>query len=327
MSTWKGRISTAVSTVLLISTSNARGPVAPQISRREPNASGVAPTPSHLRQSNGQATLGSDSLSTAARLTRRQEHDLVIGAEAGDPDASRKLVEAFLPAILGLAAQFRAAVAIERQELVQEGVAGLLFAARRYDSGRETPFWAYASFWVRKAMQELVAELTAPVALSDRAVRALAQLRIARREYVQVHGTDPTERELSRATGLTRAQIDSLQATERRPRALEERIAGDGGTPATVGDAIVDAGAEREYEQVLDRIEIREVRSLAEQLDERERRILRAHYGLGQPAQTLGQIGATLGLTAERARQIEVVALGKLRESLGQPAPVRFDDA
>jgi RNA polymerase primary sigma factor len=251
----------------------------------------------------------------------------VIGAEAGDPDASRKLVEAFLPAILGLAAQFPAAVGIERQELVQEGVAGLLFAARRYDSGRETPFWAYASFWVRKAMQELVAELTAPVSLSDRAVRALAQLRIAHREYVQAHGAEPTDNDLSRATGLTRAQIESLQATERRPRALEERFAGDGGTASTVGDTIVDAGAESQYEQVLDRIEIREVGSLAEQLDERERGILRAHYGLGEPARTLSQIGAALGMTAERARQIEAGALRKLRESLGQPAPVRFDDA
>jgi RNA polymerase primary sigma factor len=260
-------------------------------------------------------------------LTPRQEHDLVIGAEAGDAEASRKLVEAFLPAIVGVAAHFPSAIGIERQELVQEGVAGLLFAARRYDCRRETPFWAYASFWVRKAMQELVAELTAPVSLSDRAVRALAQLRIARREHVQAHGTEPTDRELSRATGLTRAQIDSLEATERRPRALEERLAGDAGTAATIGDTIVDAGAEREYEQVLDRIEIREVRSFAEQLDERERRILLAHYGLGEPARTLSQIGATLGLTAERARQIEAGALRKLRESLAQPAPVRFDDA
>lgn len=265
-------------------------------------------------------------MSTAARLTPRQEHDLVIGAEAGDPDASRRLVEAFFPAILGLAAHFPTAVGVERQELVQEGVAGLLFAARRYDSGRETPFWAYASFWVRKAMQELVAELTAPVSLSDRAVRALTQLRIARREHLQAHGAEPTDNELSRATGLTRGQVESLRATERRPRGLEERFAGDGGT-ATVGDTIVDAGAEREYEQVLDRIEIREVRSLADQLDARERGILRAHYGLGEPAQTLSEIGATLGLTAERARQIEVGALKKLRESLAQAAPARFDDA
>jgi RNA polymerase primary sigma factor len=257
------------------------------------------------------------------RLTLRQEHDLVIGAEAGDADASRKLVEAFLPAIVGVAAHFPTAVRVERQELVQEGVAGLLFAARRYDTGLETPFWAYASFWVRKSMQELVAELARPVALSDRAVRGLALLGRARSEYLQAHGSEPTDGELSRATGLTRTQIESLQATQRRPRALEEPLGGAAEAVATVGDTIVDPVAEREYEQVLDEIEIDVVRDLADELDARERRVLQAHYGLGEPVQTLSQIGGRLGLTAERVRQIEVGALQKLRERMSQAAPVR----
>jgi RNA polymerase primary sigma factor len=276
---------------------------------------------SKLRESIRLATWG--GWVPSHRLTPQQEHDLVIGTEAGDADASRKLVEAFLPAIAGVAAHFPAAVGIERQELVQEGVAGLLFAARRYDTGRETPFWAYASFWVRKGMQELVADLTRPMALSDRAVRGLAILRRAQSEYLQAHGSEPTEGELSRATGLTRAQIESLQATERRPRALEQPLGTGAEAVATVGDTIVDPVAEGEYEQVLDEIEIREVRDLADQLDARERGVLRAHYGLGQPVQTLSQIGGTLGLTAERARQIELDALKKLRERLSQAAPVR----
>ena len=73
---------------------------------------------------------------------------------------------------------------------------------------------------------------------------------------------------------------------------------------------------------MLDRIEIGEVRDLADQLDERERAVVRAHYGLDQPAQTLNQIGGSLGLTAERARQIEVGALDKLRDALAEPAAV-----
>ena len=86
----------------------------------------------------------------------------MIAAERGDSDACRKLVEAFLPAIGDLARSFRNS-RVERLELLQEGVAGLLVAARRYDTTLNTPFWAYASFWVRKAMQELVADLTRPV--------------------------------------------------------------------------------------------------------------------------------------------------------------------
>ena len=246
----------------------------------------------------------------------------MIAAESGDADASWKLVEAFLPAIAGLAGGFRGGIGVERQELVQEGVAGLLFAARRYDPGLNAPFWAYASFWVRKAMQELVAELTRPVALSDRAVRGLARINAARREHLQAYGSEPTDEDLSRATGFTREQLESLQATERTPRGMEERLNAEGETTATVGDVIIDPAAERAYEQLLDDLEIREVRDLADRLDERERAVIRAHYGLGEAAQTLNQIGGALGLTAERARQIEVGALKKLREALAQPAPV-----
>jgi RNA polymerase primary sigma factor len=255
------------------------------------------------------------------RLTPRRERDLVIAAESGDVDACRKLVALFLPAIAGLAHRFPTGAGVELQELVQEGVAGLLFAARRYDPKLKTPFWAYASFWVRKAMQELVADLSRPVALSDRAVRDLARIRNASDEYVQAHGTEATNEELSGATGFTPAQLESLQATQRKPRALEEPLGAEVET-GTVGDMIVDPVAEEAYEQVLDSIEIREVRDFADRLDERERVVIWAHYGLGQPEQTLNQIGGALGLTAERARQIELGGLNKLREALAQPAPV-----
>jgi RNA polymerase primary sigma factor len=234
----------------------------------------------------------------------------VIAAECGDSEACRRLVETFLPAIAGLAVGFRSDL-FEHRELLQEGVAGLLFAARRYDASLETPFWVYASFWVRKAMQEFVAELGRPVSLSDRAVRDLARLRRARREHQQEHRAEPTTEELSRATGLTLAQLESLEATERVPRTTDDELA---------ADTLADPAAEQAYQEVLDELEMGYVRDLTEELDERERIVVRAHYGLGERQQTLGEIGARLGLTAERARQIEVDALRKLRAGLAQPA-------
>jgi RNA polymerase primary sigma factor len=261
-------------------------------------------------------------LPPAEPLTAQQERDLVIAAEGGGSDARRDLVEAFLPSIAGVARRFPHGSGVERQELIQEGVAGLLFAAQRYDPGLSTPFWAYASFWVRKAMQELVAELSRPVAFSDRAARGLAQMRTARREHLQAHGTEPTTAELALSTGLTREQVESLQAIERTPRGMEERLTADEETTTTVGDTISDPHAQEEYERVLDEMEFSELRDFAQQLADRERAVIRAHYGLGQPPQTLTEIGSALGLTAERARQIEVGALRKLRESLAQPAPV-----
>jgi RNA polymerase primary sigma factor len=246
---------------------------------------------------------------------------LVIAAECGDAAACRELVEAFLPAIASLARGFQAS-RVERRELLQEGVAGLLFAARRYDAQLETPFWAYASFWVRKAMQELVAELTRPVALSDRAARDLAQIRRVRTEYLQRDGREPTSDQLSAATGLALAQVESLLATERMPRGIEDRQSADDPSSPTVGETIIDPDAEQAYDKVLDELEIHGVLDLTDELEERERTVIRSHYGLGQEPRTLSEIGAGLGLTAERARQIEAGALTKLRQTLAQPAAI-----
>ncbi|MEA2150007.1 MAG: polymerase primary sigma factor [Solirubrobacteraceae bacterium] len=261
------------------------------------------------------------SRARGSRLSAEQERDLVVAAEAGDEAARRQLVESFLPAIGGIARRFATGGSIQRSELMQEGVAGLLFAARRYDPRTGTPFWAYASFWVRKAMQELVAELTRPAALSDHAVRGLARVKAVQRAHLQAHGVELTRAQLVAATGFTEAQLDSLLAVDRTPRSFEEPLGADAGTAATFGEMVADPGAEKEYEQVLDNMEIQAVRGLAEQLDERERTVLWHHYGLGQqPPQTLGEVGAGLGLTAERIRQINKGALEKLREAVARPA-------
>jgi RNA polymerase primary sigma factor len=253
-----------------------------------------------------------------ARLSAQRERELVVATEGGDEAATRQLVESFLPSIGGVARRFALGGRLQHAELMQEGVAGLLFAARRYDASMNTPFWAYASFWVRKAMQELVADVTRPVALSDHAVRALAQVNAAGRAHLQAHGAEPTAVELAAATGLTHAQLNSLLAIERKPRSFEEPLGADESTSA-FGETVPDPRAEREYEQVLDRMEIQEVRDLTDRLDERERTVLWSHYGLGRPQETLSEIGSRLGLTAERARQIEKEALEKLREAAAEP--------
>ncbi|MFL5826272.1 MAG: sigma-70 family RNA polymerase sigma factor [Thermoleophilaceae bacterium] len=242
-----------------------------------------------------------------------------MATEGGDEAACRQLVDAFMPAIAHLARRFSAGGQVQRAELLQEGVAGLLFATRRYDPRMESPFWSYASFWVRKSMQEFVASVARPVALSDHAVRALARVNAARREHLRTHRAEPTRAELATATGFTAAQLDSLLAVDRPPRSLEEPVGADGAATATFGDMLPDPQSESDYEHVLDGMELQAVRSLAEELDERERTVLSSHYGLGRPTQTLSKIGSDLGLTAERVRQIEKEALEKLREAAAQP--------
>jgi RNA polymerase sigma factor (sigma-70 family) len=200
---------------------------------------------------------------------------------------------------------------------MQEGAVGLLRALERYDAGLGTPFWAYASWWVRQAMQQVVSELMRPVVLSDRAVRQLAQIKAARRRLGQATGREPTLAEISAATCLSREHVDHLLVAERRPRALEEPIDGDRGDMGSVGELLVDPAAEDAYEDVTWRLQLDELPRLLGVLTERERAIVCGHYGVDGPLRTLRELADELGVSAERVRQIEQGALDKLRIAAG----------
>jgi RNA polymerase primary sigma factor len=261
------------------------------------------------------------------RLPAETERRLVQAAKDGDRRATGELVEAFLPSIAGVARVYRGSASITRVELMQEGVVGLLRALERYDPALGVPFWGYATWWVRQAMQQLIAELTRPTVLSDRALRHLAQLKRAHGDYLQAHGHEPTASQLATDTGLTHGQVGELLALERIPQSLDEPVQGADGQLGAFGELFADPLAEDAYEQLLDESEIEQVRALLGSLNERERTILRARYGLDGDERSLREIGERLGLSAERVRQIENRALGKLRAvSARSPATDRPDE-
>lgn len=247
------------------------------------------------------------------RLPIAVERRLVQAAQAGDRRAREELVEAFLPLIAGVARVYRGTETITRLELMQEGVVGLLRALERFDPALGVPFWGYASWWVRHAMQQLVAELTRPLVLSDRALRQLSQLKRVHGEYVAEHGREPTGNELSGRAGLSHAQVGEMLAVELIPRSMEEPVHGAEGEVGVFGELLVDPLAAGAYEELLDHSEIEQIRALLGSLNDRERMILRARYGLDGPEQSLRDVAERIGLSAERVRQIEQRALGKLR--------------
>jgi len=247
------------------------------------------------------------------------ERELLAAAREGDAGARARLVEAYLPVIASMARLYRSG-RIQRVELLQEGVVGLLRALERFDPDRGVPFWGYASWWVRQAMQQLVAELTRPVVLSDRALRQLARVKQAHREALQGSRREPTRRELAERSGLTIEQVDDLLATEGPPRSLEAPADGDESQLGAFGELLVDPLAEGEYERVLDAIEAEELHALLAGLTDREREILRGRYGLDDEEElSLRGLGERLGLSGERIRQIEARALGKLAAVIGAP--------
>lgn len=253
-------------------------------------------------------------MATSIVYQRYCERSLVVLAQEGRGSAREELIERFLPAIGGVARQYRNTAGVDRRELAQEGVVGLLRALERFDVDARIPFWAYAKWWVRQAMQHLVSELGRPVVLSDRAQRQLARVRDARRAHLQAVSAEPTVDELTARTGFARRQVENLLAVERAPRALEEPV-GTADAGLTLRDVLPDPEAEDVYEDVPRHLALAQLPAMLEELSDRERAVVRSRFGLDGEVRTLREVADAVGVSAERVRQIEKASIRKLGET------------
>jgi RNA polymerase sigma factor (sigma-70 family) len=253
-------------------------------------------------------------------LSASGERSLVLAAKRGDEREREKLIELFKPSISGVAYIYRRSAGVERGELMQEGVVGLLRALKRYDAELGIPFWAYASWWVRQAMQQLVSELGRPVVLSDRAQRQLARIKHAQRHFEQEHRREPSPEELAAIVGLPQSQVESLIGTDRFPLGLDAVASSEAGDRAAIGELLSDPPAEDAYERVPQRLLAEDVPRLLDALSERERVVICSRFGIGQQRRTLREVAPVLGVSKERVRQIEQDSLAKLHAAAGGEA-------
>lgn len=240
--------------------------------------------------------------------------DLVARAQAGEAAAREELIERFLPFVSSLARTYRAD-GLEHMDLVQEGCAGLLRALSRYEPERGVPFPAYATWWIRQALQEVRSDFVRPLRLPPKALRQLARIKSEHQRVYAAERREPGARELADRAEIALDQVEALLAADKQARSLEEPVAGDEGQIGSLGDLLADPLSADAYEEVLDAIAGEQLRSLLGRLTDRERDVVNARFGFGRPAEKLVEVGERLGLSAERVRQIEQRALVKLRRT------------
>ncbi len=244
-------------------------------------------------------------------LTAEQERSVTEKVRMGCPTARERLIESNMRLVVNIARSYRTRN-IPLEDLIQEGLIGLIQAAERFDPDMGYRFSTYATHWIRQAIGRAIDSKSKAIRIPAHVAASLRKIERERLRLVTILGHEPSLEQLASTIGLSPGKLSSLIQASREMLSLDVTL--DGRTN-TLGTLLGDDGASDPERLVFSEERKQELHRILSELNDREQRVMQARYNLGEgDEQTLQEdLAEELQLSRERVRQIEIQALRKLR--------------
>ncbi|MGO9477333.1 MAG: RNA polymerase sigma factor RpoD/SigA, partial [Limisphaerales bacterium] len=245
-------------------------------------------------------------------LTPEEEIQLAARIKKGDKKAREQMIKANLRLVVKIARDYEG-IGLPLLDLISEGNIGLMKAVERFDPKKGGKLSTYGSWWIKQSIKRALANQSKTIRLPVHLVDKISKMRRIAMRLQEELGREPTDEELADELDMTPVRVRQMRLAAIRPASLDAPIGDDDSN--NFSDVVQDENATSPYDNLEDKTVVSMLQDMVKHLDTREATILRYRYGLdGGTEKTLEEVGVKFGVTRERVRQIQNLALRKLRK-------------
>jgi len=249
-------------------------------------------------------------------LTPAEEITLAAKIKKGNKAAKAEMIRGNLRLVVKIARDY-ANLGLPLMDLISEGNIGLVKAVERFDPAKGGKLSTYGAWWIKQSIKRALANQGKTIRLPVHLVDKIAKIRRVGAGLSDELGREATDEEIAEEVGMNASKVTKLKQAAIRPASLDAPIGDEDSTE--FGDLVGDEAAIDPFAQLRDKDLQEEVGDLLEQLDERERKIINSRFGLdGSEPITLEEVGTKFGVTRERIRQLQNIAINKMRRALNK---------
>ena len=247
-------------------------------------------------------------------LTPREEIQLAARIKKGDKKAREQMIKANLRLVVKIARDYEG-IGLPLLDLISEGNIGLMKAVERFDPKKGGKLSTYGSWWIKQSIKRALANQSKTIRLPVHLVDKISKMRRVAMKLQEEFGREPTDEELADELDMTSTRVRQMRLAAIRPASLDAPIGDDESN--NFSEVVEDENATSPYENLEDKTVFAMLQDMVKHLDEREATILQYRFGLdGGTEKTLEEVGKKFGVTRERVRQIQNLALRKLRKMI-----------